>query len=322
VEVETRHDLRRWDFGTEPRAGSFNKDGHLALLGTGSNLTFFDVENNKLAGGLRCEESLVQTVALLPDGRRALTLASGKVLLYNLDTKRKIREFKDRSGFLTGVAVSADGKLALSSGGNQVLGPDGKQLWRDNEWVYKDCVVRVWDIETGREMRPFEGHAKYIHAVCFVGDGSRALSSGDDATFLWDVNTAQEIRRFNFRPQHHPAVTPDGKQALLFPTRDKLVLWDLDNDTAVRTFEDPPDRTKGVVLSPDGSLAVAFGLNGKVTVYDMVTGRPKYLLEGGTRSGVSGVMISPGGHRALVLYSDNLARSFDLTPKKAPPKQP
>ena len=77
----------------------------------------------------------------------------------------------------TALAVLADGRRALSGSGDRTL--------------------RLWDLETGAELRRFEGHEGRVSSVTLLPDGRRALSGSDDETLrLWDLETGAELRRF------------------------------------------------------------------------------------------------------------------------------
>ena len=74
------------------------------------------------------------------------------------------------------MTVLADGRRALS-------GSD-------------DRTLRLWDLETGAELRRFEGHTRWITSVTVLADGRRALSGAYDLTLrLWDLETGAELRR-------------------------------------------------------------------------------------------------------------------------------
>jgi WD40 repeat protein len=51
-----------------------------------------------------------------------------------------------------------------------------------------DGTIKVWDLESGREVRGFDGHKRPVSSVMWSGDGRRILSGSADHTVrVWDV---------------------------------------------------------------------------------------------------------------------------------------
>jgi WD40 repeat protein len=62
--------------------------------------------------------------------------------------------------------------------------PDGRRILAGAE----DGTMRLWDLDTGREMRRFEGHTNWVVGVAFSPDGRCVLSGSCDHTLrLWRV---------------------------------------------------------------------------------------------------------------------------------------
>ena len=83
-----------------------------------------------------------------------------------LDAKvyRELRCLKGHKASVWGIAVSQDGKRALSGS-------------RDN-------TVRLWDLDTGKELRCFVGHKDAVCAVALTPDGKQLLTGSADETVL------------------------------------------------------------------------------------------------------------------------------------------
>src|SRR2546422_3653794 len=86
-----------------------------------------------------------------------------------------IRTLEGHSSSVHGVAVSADGRRAVSAS--------------------LDKTLKVWDVESGRELRTLEGHSSYVRGVAVSADGRRAVSgSGGKKLKAWGVESGWELR--------------------------------------------------------------------------------------------------------------------------------
>ena len=52
----------------------------------------------------------------------------------------------------------------------------------------EDKTLKVWDVESGRELRTLQGHSGKVNGVAVSADGRRAVSASEDKTLkVWDV---------------------------------------------------------------------------------------------------------------------------------------
>ena len=68
--------------------------------------------------------------------------------------------------------------------------PDGRRVVSASA----DKTLKVWDLETGRELATLEGHAACVTACAVTPDGRRVVSaSGDETLKVWDLETGREL---------------------------------------------------------------------------------------------------------------------------------
>ena len=93
-----------------------------------------------------------------------------------------------------------------------------------------DATLRLWDLETGAELRQFEGHEDGVSSVSVSADGRRALSGSHDMTLrLWQVDGVAQLRTSAGHQGEISSVRvlADGRRALSTSGL-TLRVWDLE----------------------------------------------------------------------------------------------
>ncbi|WP_414756268.1 WD40 repeat domain-containing protein, partial [Anabaena sp. CCY 9910] len=72
--------------------------------------------------------------------------------------------------------------------------PDGKTLASGSE----DNTIKLWNLETGNQIRTLKGHSNFVYSVSFSPDGKTLASGSKDNTIkLWHLETGNQIRTLN-----------------------------------------------------------------------------------------------------------------------------
>jgi WD40 repeat protein len=148
-----------------------------------------------------------------------------------------------------------------------------------------DGTVRVWDLDTGRELARLAGHDGRVSSVAFAPGGERLLTAGwDSAGRLWEWAGGTEIARFHYDGiLHAAAISPDGRCIALPCGGAEFAVIELASGeerfrcavpvAPVRCLRFSPDGTR--LLSGSGQVAL-MGRgrdNGSVSVWETGRGR-------------------------------------------------
>jgi len=134
-------------------------------------------------------------VAFSPDNR---WLASGGkdniIKIWDLATGNVLRTLYGHTRNVNALAVSPDGKL-LASGSGDINDKRDLGTFTQGGVVggAEDNTVRIWSVQTGRQLQVLRGHELPVGAVTFSNDGHSLTSVSGDAVKVWDVSAGTEL---------------------------------------------------------------------------------------------------------------------------------
>jgi RNA polymerase sigma factor (sigma-70 family) len=195
--------------------------------------------------------------------------------------------FRQPSGVVA-IAFTTDGKQLVSAGNH---------------------VIRVWDADTGKELRQLA--AINIMGLAVSPRGKVMASAQNNNVQVWDLATLKPT--FNCHsPGFAVAISPDGsvlatggRSARRSEKSDPVVLWDLKTGNKLQSLSGSMYQVFGLAFSPNGKLlaAVSCGNSGFappqsarpeiVRLWDVETGKLQEL--DGHTEGATSLAFSPDG---------------------------
>ena len=251
------------------------------------------------------------TMAYAPDGKSILAVGGDSMRFWDTDTGKELVRIdapKDSGFWMRSARLSPDGKyialiqsqsvellhsktgkpartIRCGQPNHQILSaafsPDGKLLVTGNmEWL-DDNPLRVWNVDTGKEVEPFPGCGSSLHNLTFSSDGKRIFSGPTGGGYskpnnggvirpaicVWDVEGRKKIREI----AHHQS------NVVFAPTGDLIAMEDdgiriISVDKGETVCKLPP-KAATFVFTADGKALAALDAQRTLALWDTSTGK-------------------------------------------------
>lgn len=312
---------------------AFSPDGRYLVSGAIEEMPkLWDVTTGQELEGVE-GNSWYWAVAFSADGQYVLGAnCNGNLSLWEFGNRRNVRSFGGHSANVGPAIFSPDGRYVLSGRlklwdikhGGQIKGfeieepahsldfsPDGKLAISAH---YKQ--LKLWDIETGREIISLYGNTSHVNSVSFSPNGDYALSGGQDHSVrLWDLKTGSEIGSLEGHKDQIQSVafSPNGHYAIS-ASYGELKLWDMMDYKEVRTMKAGYWAAK-VAYSPEGKYVLVGGAD-ILKMIDVKSGREvkNFMVPKMVR--IESVSVSPDGRWAISGNSDGTLRLWNISSGK------
>ncbi|MDA1013097.1 MAG: hypothetical protein O3A00_01440 [Planctomycetota bacterium] len=188
---------------------------------------------------------------------------SGEVKLFNVADGKLIRSWMDaHTDGVLGVAFSPDGSKMVSCG--------------------SDRYIKMFDVASGKFIRPFEGHTDYVLDVTWQSDGKSIVSCGaDNVIKVWNAESGEQIRTIAGFEKQITCVRFIGESInVVSSSGDNTVRQHRsDNGQQLRIFPGSIDFMYCVDATPDARFVIAGGFDSVLRVWNGANGQAIHALE-------------------------------------------
>jgi WD40 repeat protein len=188
---------------------AFSPDGSVVGIGEGDDLRgipgmvrIWEVTTGKQLLVLRIGRQMVNSLAFSPDGKHlAVSCRDRVVQIWNLETEIDTLVLKGHTDLMGPVIFSPDGVILA-------FGDIDQDLYGDLHGV-----IRLWNIEQGKELSPLQTPDGEITSISFNPNGELlATGAYDGAVRIWVVASRRELYSLQAYPHGEVFVSfsPDG----------------------------------------------------------------------------------------------------------------
>ncbi|QDT48564.1 Chromosome partition protein Smc [Symmachiella dynata] len=182
---------------------------------------------------------------------------SGELMIWDVAKQTPLKTFVDaHSDTVFGVEFSRDGRYLLSGAA--------------------DKFAKIFDVESGKPFKSFEGHTHHVLGVAWRADGLIFASAGaDNAIKVWDVTSGEQKRTIGGYSKQVTSLHFIGLGSNIVSSGgDKTVRYHkTDNGQNFRSFSGGTDYMYSADATADETVVVAGGEDGVLRIWNGADGK-------------------------------------------------
>lgn len=206
-------------------------------------------------------------------------------------------EFSGHVLGVTSVSVTPDGTMAASSS--------------------LDASIRLWDLETGGDVRTIEAGPIEAWTVAFAGNNNFIASGSQDGHVnLWSVANGECVARMpTGNGKFAMSVAASATHIACGGADGSVHIFDLNTQRMLARLDNHSATVRSLAFSADGSLLVSGSDDAHATLYEVRALAPVASLEGHS-SWVLGSAFSPDGSSLVTSGADRTVRLWDVASRQ------
>ncbi|EDZ62550.1 WD-40 repeat protein containing caspase catalyti c domain [Sulfurimonas gotlandica GD1] len=271
------------------RSVGFSPDNRSVIV---SNRSVFGRDNKRIYAGLvytmdsglfgniKKYKDLQGEVLITKDMKYILSTSLYKILLSDIKSGKKIKEFIGHTNSITSITTNSDGRYLISAS--------------------DDMTIKLWDIKSGKIIDSFivdtKKDSSSIDTLKVSSDDKYLVSVSSDKNIkLWDIKTAKEI---NTRIYSHNIrsidITTDNKYVIVAGWNNNIDILDLKTFKFIKSFKGHTNYLYHIQISSDNKYLFSASNDRTIKQWDIQSGELIKTFKGHS-SGVKGFDLSGNG---------------------------
>ncbi|MHC5611443.1 MAG: protein kinase domain-containing protein [Nostoc sp.] len=248
-----------------------------------------DQQNWQCVQTLKGHSSMVHAIAISSDGQFIASGSNDKTIkLWQVDTGKLVRQLgrwsSGHSNMVHSVAFSpiSPNLYDQEKSGKPVgIADRNWGILASGSW---DNTIKLWDVNTGKEIRTLIGHANWVNSVAFSPDGKFLASGSADCTIkLWQVHTGIEIQTITghsdsvssvaYCPKT-PTTNSKDRQLVASGSNDYTIkLWQVYTGKNICTLTGHSFFVNCIAFSQDGEILASASADNTIKLWHVNTRR-------------------------------------------------
>jgi WD40 repeat protein/Flp pilus assembly protein TadD len=269
------------------------------------------LSSTNLAGGSLVISSMLDAVAVTPDGTLAVTAMYAKTCrLIDLEADRSSDSPTRVHGTeVAALRITADGRRAVSAGAGAIGRPADLCRWNLDRMEFAPFQEerRTWLIHATPETLGMTRDGRLVAFRDIPLAGSKA------SIWILDLETGAVVRTVEARGAQIDCLClgPDGRTLVSAGADHALSVWDVRTGNCLHILSGHTATVRDVRVTPDGRRAISASADKTLRIWDLLDGECLQTLEGHADA-VNTVRLSPDARYAVSSGSDSTLRVWDI----------
>ncbi|KAJ3120547.1 POC1 centriolar protein A [Nowakowskiella sp. JEL0407] len=175
-------------------------------------------------------------------------------------------------------AIAQQWSTCLSTGDTHMDVVNSVAISRDERMMVSgsgDTTVKIWNLNTGKEIRTLSGHLKPVNAVAICNERLIVSGSRDKTLKFWYASTGKEIRTcVGHSGSINSVAICEEKGLVVSGSSDRtLKIWEMETGVNILTLSGHMGEVTSVAISSDGKLVVSGSHDNTVKLWNADTGK-------------------------------------------------